>query len=279
MPRRYVERASALRSVGKALDKGKLTPAPNWRPNLRKHGTTIPHSWIAELAGNCTAPVTIFRDGVYLRLDNGAHIMGGSPTAERPVMTELHVPCRQCENCLRRRAAHWRMRAETEYRAAVRTWFGTLTVAPEFHSRCKMRLLIGSAADAIPAYPDFDTLPQHDQFALRHRMISKEITLYVKRLRKQSEAELRFLCVAEAHKNGLPHYHMLVHEVSPAKPIRHAVLTAQWRLGFSSWKLVHDARSAAYVCKYLAKSSMARVRASLDYGQPVATPLGIGSMK
>lgn len=116
---------------------------------------------------------------------------------------------------------------------------------------------------------DFDALPVGEQLVLRHKYISPEITRYLKRIRKQSSAPLRYLCVMESHKSGLPHYHMLVHEQDPALPVRHKLLTDQWLLGFTVWKLcpLGDVRAATYLCKYLSKSTAARVRASVRYGQ------------
>lgn len=185
-------------------------------------------------------------------------------------MTELEVPCRQCENCLRRRAAHWRMRANTEWQAASRTWFGTLTLKPEQHFRVLSEARAYCSKSLDPEKRDFDSLPTEEQFALRHRIISREITLYVKRIRETSGAKLRLLCVAEEHKSGLPHYHMLVHEPNPAESISKAQLEAGWKWGFSNWRLVKDPRAAGYVTKYLAKSSKARVRASVDYGNDLS---------
>lgn len=181
-------------------------------------------------------------------------------------MTETHAPCRECENCLRRRQQHWSLRAQAEWRNSIRTWFGTLTLSPDAHYRTKLMWATGyGATNGV----DFETLDPEAQFSARHSVISKEITDFVKRVRKNSEAELRFLCVTEAHKNGLPHYHMLVHEAVPTQPVRKLVLEQAWRLGFSQWRLVTDAKAASYVTKYLGKSRMARVRASLDYGNHV----------
>lgn len=177
-------------------------------------------------------------------------------------MTEIIATCRKCDNCLRRRAAHWRLRSYAEYQNAARTWFGSLTLSPEQHSRVTM----ACQAYALKNGDDFDAMSPDRQFAMRHKCINREITLYLKRVRKYSGADIRFVCVVEAHKSGLPHYHILIHESNPANPVRHALLKEQWRVGFSDFKLVTSKAAAGYVTKYLSKSSMARVRASLDYG-------------
>ena len=94
----------------------------------------------------------------------------------------------------------------------------------------------------------------------------------MKRVRTNSGVPLRHLIVCEKHEgggelHGEPHYHMLWHEKSGSFPLRKSVLEAAWRIGFSHNRLVRDMPQAIYVTKYLAKSSLARVRASKDYGK------------
>lgn len=254
-----IERTSAVRSVRKAVETGTAT-VKTWH---KRNIGVAPHSWRANYAGNCQRPITVEKIGrPLLPLGKGTHVVRTTDSASLMTLVEYEVPCRQCDNCLRRRAAHWRLRAMAEYRATVgRTWFGSLTLNPEQHSRVTnaCRLVASRNGD------DFDTFSPEAQFALRDRCIYREIKLYLKRMRTASGASIRFLCVAEAHKNGLPHYHMLVHEADPT-PIRHSLLSGQWRVGFSQWKLVTDPRAAAYVTKYLSKSALARVRASAAYG-------------
>ena len=137
-------------------------------------------------------------------------------------------------------------------------------------SRARQRLWSGGT--------DFDALSPHDQFMERMTEIGREVTLYLKRVRKESGARVRYLLVAEAHKTGLPHLHILVHEASPDMPVRHKTLEGQWKLGFTRFKLAHDVKTASYVCKYISKALLARVRASLRYGQGEAErPEGIQS--
>lgn len=137
-------------------------------------------------------------------------------------------------------------------------------------SRARQRLWSGGT--------DFDALSPHEQFMERMTEIGREVTLYLKRVRKESGARVRYLLVAEAHKTGLPHLHILVHEASPDKPVRHKTLEGQWKLGFTRFKLAHDVKTASYVCKYISKALLARVRASLRYGQGEAErPEGIQS--
>lgn len=155
----------------------------------------------------------------------------------------------------------WRTRAEHETRAALRTWFGTLTLNPAAHMTMVSRARVRLAQQGI----DFDDLPIGEQFIERHREISREITKYLKRVRKIS-GQFRFLMVAEHHKSGLPHYHVLVHE-RDAHGVKHRVLSSEWKLGFEKWRLLTDLREASYLCKYLAKATVARVRASGAYGQ------------
>lgn len=145
---------------------------------------------------------------------------------------------------------------------AERTWFGTLTLRPE-----RQQFVLDNARMKLARQGlDFDGLSEVEQFRLRHEFVSLELTRWLKRVRKNSEAPLRFCLVAEAHKSGAPHYHVLVHESDPARPVRKSVLCEAWTWGFTRWKLVEDQRAAGYVTKYLSKSALARVRASLKYG-------------
>lgn len=208
----------------------------------------------------------------YIKLDPAKPVRGmihvGHGTSH-PFLLEIWTPCRRCERCRRARAALWRSRAETECKSASRTWFGTLTLRPEEQHR----LLLKARQTMHGKGFDLEALDVGDQFRVRCGEVSREITLFLKRVRKQSAAPMRYLCVAEQHKSGDPHFHMLVHEVSDEKPVRHAVLAGQWNLGFTKWKLVDDPRQGAYLCKYLAKSSAARVRASVGYGAETASAI------
>jgi hypothetical protein len=112
---------------------------------------------------------------------------------------------------------------------------------------------------------DFDALDENDRYRQLHSEISKEITRFIKRVRKSSRAEIRVLCVAEAHKDGFPHYHILIHQMGDV-PVLHRTLKTGWSWGFNQYKLVEDGRAASYVTKYLSKDVLARVRASLGYG-------------
>lgn len=145
---------------------------------------------------------------------------------------------------------------------ATRTWFGTLTLRPELQHRAKLEAAVYVKRRGIG---DFEAMSEKEQFSARHRIVSQWLTKYIKRVRKSSGAPLRYLLVAEAHQSGLPHYHMLVHESSPEHPVTERVLRLKWTLGFSRWSLANE-KSAAYVCKYLTKTAMARVRASRGYG-------------
>lgn len=183
---------------------------------------------------------------------------------------ELETRCRKCGPCLRFRAAQWRRRCEAELKRSVRTWFVTLTLSPQqhFEALCRASLRLAGEGES------FDALSSERQFAERHREINPELTKWLKRVRKQSGAAFRYCLVAEAHKSGLPHYHLLISELDEARPLRAAVIREQWTLGFSQARLVaktDEAAHASYAAKYLSKSAAARVRASKGYGVDVST--------
>lgn len=166
----------------------------------------------------------------------------------------------------------WRERALSETRQASRTWFGTLTLRPQEQvralARCRQRL----ARQGI----DFDALDYGDQFRERVRALSPLLTLWIKRVRKQSGAALRYILVAEHHQSGLPHFHCLVHEVEAGRPVRYDDLFGQWVHGHAHFKLVGTEEAASYavkVCGYVSKCAAARVRASAHYGNGRPMPI------
>lgn len=219
-----------------------------------------------DITGNtrCQRPYTT-EIGARPSRANGQKMVIVKPGSKAPVYVHLTTPCRLCEACLLHRMRLWRMRALAEARAASRIWMGTLTLSPEqqflalsrARRECREREVV------------FDELPAHQQLRLRDRQIAPDIQRYLKRVRAQAGGPMRYLCICEAHRSGAPHYHLLVFEGSVDYPIKHKVLKAQWRLGFSDFKLVKDkGPQVAYVCKYVAKSMGARVRASIDFGKP-----------
>lgn len=225
------------------------------RPFLREH-----YVWGADMLGQ-------------RRLRPKLKKHGSIPWDGLPMFLTMQVRCRKCDKCMAARGYMWSERAIQETLEAQRTWFCTFTLRPEeqYKALCEARRL----------NPDFDKLSEDRQFALRHAAISKEVTLYLKRVRKASGAKLRLLLVCERHKSGLPHYHALVHELAGSPPVLYRHLTDNWRLGYSKCKLFDSSELytertpreiARYVCKYLSKDARARVRASLHYGKTRANP-------
>lgn len=212
---------------------------------------------VGRMSGRCEQPVSVELQGAPDRVSVGL----GADNHHR-AFADIEVPCRKCGACLRARAGLWRRRATEETRGSVRTWFVTMTLSPDNHARVtaavEAALLVGGSS--------IGQTPDDDVFRKRCEVIGPHITKYLKRMRKISGAALRYCLVAERHKSGLPHYHMLLHETDFDRPLRYRVIVDQWKLGFSSAKLA-DLGSAGYVAKYLSKASAARVRASVRYGQ------------
>lgn len=179
-----------------------------------------------------------------------------APAPRERLWLDMEVPCRKCAPCLQARARLWAQRAERETNFAARTWFGTLTLSPEEHYLSECR-----------AGVDFSLLSPEEKLHELHRANVPLITKYMKRLRKNAGTSLRFIATLEAHKSGLPHYHLLVHETKHGA-LGERDLREQWPFGFSRWRAVNEtsARAAWYVCKYLTKSAAARVRSSQRYG-------------
>ena len=178
------------------------------------------------------------------------------------------VRCRKCANCVRQRQRVWFARAIVEIRLAPRTWFGTLTYAP---SRRLVRMYKADKETALRRAERLSSLSTSEQFGAIERQCYPDVQRWLKRVRKETGARFRYLVIAEAHKDGFPHYHILLHELT-ASTVTKRNLQEQWgSIGFSNMRLVDPdgmAGSAGYVCKYLVKEVAARPRASQRYGMP-----------
>jgi hypothetical protein len=192
------------------------------------------------------------------------------PWADRPgsgLTLLMEVKCRKCGTCLRQRGHHWRLRCQTEFQNSQRTWFVTLTLRPDE----QFKALSAARKRASARGEDYESMTPQRQFQGRVSAISPAITRWMKRVRKNSGAKLRYCIVSEAHKSGDPHFHVLLHECPSSPPVLHRHLTS-WKLGFVNAKLANDANAAAYVTKYLSKSMLSRVRASILYGKSPPSP-------
>jgi hypothetical protein len=161
----------------------------------------------------------------------------------------------------------------------------TLTCSPDYlyGSRC-----VADAEIRRKGY-NFDDFCDPTKIELERQLdvvIYRDIQKFLKRLREgrvssKAHPELarsipgaafRFLCVAEAHQSGEPHYHLLIHEMYQSRPIRQRdIEDSMWPGGFVYTKLLQfETRShrqaAWYICKYISKSG-GRVRASKMYGE------------
>lgn len=221
-----------------------------------------------DLSGDCWSPHQ--RDLYAAPPAPGGRKYISVPKDRSPILLELVTRCRRCEACLRQRRNLWAARAVQETAYWPRTWFGTLTFRPEVHQFH----LSETRARLAKSQIDLDRLEPERQFTERLRDTGRAVTLWLKRVRKQSGARIRTLVVAEAHESGLPHYHCLIHEMNESEAVRYTVLTEQWTGGFSRFNLVTEPRKSVYLCKYLAKSLAARVRASKGYGKHALDGIG-----
>jgi len=233
------------------------------RPEVRDDGLAYRRVITWRVAGGCEQPVPV-------ELWSRYHV---STKQGKPMTVILQTPCRRCGWCLMHRRHRWADRAIEEFKQSVRTWFVTLTFRPEvlYERECELRRHV------LPV-GEYDSLTPDKRFGelvrlcgSRHhedgRFFGGDLALFLKRVRKNSGAPMRYLAVAEAHKSGMPHFHLLIHEQDAARPIRKVVLKEAWDVGFSAVKLCSDSRAAVYLCKYLAKEARTRVRASFRYGK------------
>ena len=203
----------------------------------------------------CTSPVEVL-------------LIGGERTAPpMGLCIELHTRCRKCEACRKAKAAYWKLRAMAEIGRASRTWFVTLTWAPENRVRAEYAMRNPNASG-------------EERVRELRRVLGPEVTRWRQRLRKglrtggEDPVSFRYHQVWEEHQDGFPHVHLLLHE-KPGQTVTKRRIQREWRGGFSNCRLVesmlpeHIHRDAAYVCKYIAKAMVGyRVPASLHYGEP-----------
>lgn len=228
------------------LAKRAAVSAAPWR-----RASLVKTEW--DICMGCMRPV--YRDRFGRPAGVGREVVIRPRVTRSPVWVELKLPCRECEACMRNRRNLWVRRATDEIKLAQRSWFVTLTLRPDEQYRALCESQLYGATDA----------------QRRIATIKRWLTLALKRLRANTGARIRFLAVFENHKSELPHVHLIVHEYSGVVTARN--IQDCWPHGFSKSKLIADdnpRRAAFYVCKYLMKSSLARVRASLRYGRPTA---------
>jgi len=255
---------------------------------LQSGGQIVPHPFIPDapqhvawdLAGDCVAPRVNDQEG-----RGHFEAWWGREVRWQPGRTlSLKVRCRQCRPCLKARQKFWTRRVVDETVRAVRTWFVTMTFAPEVRFR-----LLAETRQRLGA--SWDNLHPREQHGELIRSAGPLVTRFLKRLRR-SGAAFRHVVVVELHQDGFPHFHLLLHEVDELRPVRKAAIEGEWgdffrdpatgrfkkdektgkRLfvphGIIRPRLVKDARgSAAYIAKYLGKSADARIRASRGYGE------------
>lgn len=236
---------------------------------LAKGATVQSETAVAwSVAGSCTNPRPFSLAGKPLRGKEG-------PQRQEPLWLDMEVRCRRCAACLKARSHHWAERALLEVQSAERTWFGTLTFSPDEQWLMQARARVKSAGGFDEARTsqrwdegdaEYAARVRGAQFSRLHHANGPLLTKWLKRIRKNSGATLRYILVAEAHKSGMPHYHCLIMQARNGPPILHRHLAKAWVHGFSQFKLAEPG-AVRYVCKYLAKSADARIRASLHFGR------------
>lgn len=212
-------------------------------------------SWEAHYEGNCLEPkIRYFWSYVAFSLK------GTAPSKE----FTLFARCRQCKACLKVRQDKWRVAARWEIAKANRTWLCTFTGSPDWFYVAEIII----ASELRKKNIDFSEYSEEKKFKALANELGKEATLFLKRLRKVTKSQkgqLRYLLVTEFHKSGLPHLHALIYECGEGKILKRQIQSC-WSAGFSGAKLA-DKNSPGYVSKYLSKSMVARVRASIGFGE------------
>jgi len=237
---------------------------------LGSGGRVVPHPTIPdapqvitwELAGDCMEPVLVVREGKghfqMTRDFRDAEWQPGRTLAQA-------VRCRNCVACMRWRRRQWGRAGQAEWVAATmrgwRSWFLTLTIRPELRFRLKAETVQRVGQDA------FDRMDETARFRELSRTFQPLVTNYLKRLRKAGH-KFRYMLVTERHKDGWPHFHLLLHEASDSR-VTYKALHGSWSHGITEAKLAKDDRCGFYLAKYLSKDKVNRIRASQGYGAPL----------
>lgn len=280
-----------------------LTPEGVWGLALKAQGEEGyerrgPSSHYWDIAGNCEKPrgTTIvarpwrsFRHYWRSPLWRSPIPIGPIRTADWQHSCEvvMQVRCRRCTKCMRHRRWIWRDRAVNEARASTRMWAGTLTFSAQ------EVFLMNARIDARMSKRGWNVaeIGNTERFRLIQNEAGRLATKWLKRLRKAGQV-FRYMLVAERHASGLPHFHVITHEL--ATPLRKCCkdcrlkkaafaagrgaewrtgqgccLEASWPHGFTKFKLIpsgDENRAVGYFTKYIAKDYAARIRASIRYG-------------
>lgn len=256
--------AQVTRAKAKARGQKGWISSEDWyhlASRAMQHGGRIVRPGVVEwnAAGRCENPVPVQLKGLVTDLYGRVE---PRENGTRTRFLDMEVPCRRCRNCLYRKSLHWMHRSMVECEVSPRTWLVTLT----FGAMCRAQIRMG-ALRAVGGEA-WGQLSQEQRNTKLADQANKFVTLWMKRVRKHTGPGVRYVSVIELHKDGTPHGHLLVHEARDGQ-VRHRILTHEWaRYGFSNAKLVEEGPVAArYVAKYLAKSPISRVRASVGYGQ------------
>lgn len=222
---------------------------------VREPGT---HRIQWNIAGRCVRPPVV---------DLAATEAHRLDEVDRFAWITLQVPCRKCAQCLKSRSRLWAARGTLEILTWPRNYLVTITLSPEEHLRALYRAIERLEREGVK----WDTLSGDRQWAYRCAEVGRMHKLYLKRVRFEMDRTIRYMVVAEAHKTGLPHLHMLFHECESFTADAWdtaCVLKSQWPYGHVDVSgLGQDPKAAWYATKYLHKSGLARVRASQEYGE------------
>lgn len=148
---------------------------------------------------------------------------------------EWLVRCRKCANCRNAKRSLWSRRILDECTRHRNNWLFTGTFANQTR--------------------DPDT-------------VNAEITKFLKRLRKNTKAKVRYFAAIEPHKTGNLHCHLMIHSNDP---VTYRAIKQAWKVGFSDAKRV-TIGGTGYAAKYVAKEISGRrlrTRASRSYGSNV----------
>lgn len=175
--------------------------------------------WFVNGAMSCETPVRIQYVARSSYYPDGCSVLG------KPLTLEVLHRCRKCKSCERARSRVWAARAAKEFDQAERTWFGTLTLAPQHHA------VVDAWVSSANLWPERSCLndAQYKKalFRARASVVGEQVSTWLNLLRDfawlriRKREVIRYLLVAEKHDSretadfmrGRPHFHLILHEV------------------------------------------------------------------
>lgn len=190
---------------------------------------------------------------------------------------KLRVPCGRCVACRMRRAREWSLRLECESKYYTDICFTTLTYN-DFSIPFNIYKLSSSNEELIEEYVRGQSLAECAVFPFDNTyffptLCSRDLQLFIKRLRKCLNYPIRFYAVGEYGTiRSRPHYHIMFFGL---KPKDWEFVQSCWHYGFVMNKPFYP-ETCVYVAGYIQKKLYGNDRNNYRVPEFLRSSKGIG---